>query len=86
MAKKKGGASHAPGKTRQEREKAARILTIAADPLETVKANRRASREVAIENGTYRTSGNGVHGKTKEKEHRATRAQVRRQLRRGSDE
>lgn len=86
MAKKKGGA-HAPGKTREERAAAENRLLIPADPIATVKANRRASREAAIATGTYRQSGSGPHGKTKTKKHRADRAATRREMRRGgSDE
>ncbi len=51
-------------------------------------ADRKARREASIEAGTYRQSGNGVHGGTDKQRNRRDRHDIRKKMKRwgNSDE
>jgi len=70
----------------QAKKKERMTITISKDTL--LQAERRARREAAIEAGTYRQSGNGVHGGTDKQRNRRDRHDIRKQMKRwgNSDE
>ncbi|MBY0359719.1 MAG: hypothetical protein K2W82_17080 [Candidatus Obscuribacterales bacterium] len=86
MARKKGSQLHSPGKTGQEKKAAAGKIRIAFTVEDVVKGNRRDRREEAIENGTLRAGGTGVHGGGKRANNRRDRKESRQALRRGYDD
>lgn len=86
MAHKKGSQMHSPGKTGQEKKAEASKIRIVFTAADAVKQNRRDRREEAIENGTLRAGGTGVHGGGKRANNRRDRKANRQALRHGYDD
>lgn len=83
MARRKRGATKAPGKTGQERRAEGQVIRIEFTALDATRANRRASRDEAIASGTLHANKGGVHGGSKRANRRQARSSSRLALRRG---